>query len=337
MSDTINEILDQFAVAMMAAGIVTDDRIIPDGQLHRIHVEGHRHGTKNAAYVLHSDGRAAGWFKNFVTGATGTWCMGGGRWEIDANTRHLIEESKRQRQAEREAYNVKKAAEAFRIWSSAIPCTDHPYLKRKGINSHGLRVGTYQKWNKGESGWKQIIISNALLVPVISPDIELVNVQAIFPEIHPEIGRDKDYSGGRKKGCFFWIGEPTDTILIAEGYATAASLHEHTGHQVIIAFDCSNLLDVAQTVHKAKPDATIMICGDNDRNTPGNPGLTKAREAALAVGGKLLIPQFEDGEIGSDWNDWLANRRFSGSLKNVNLNISPLRPLQVMEAQHGSK
>ena len=46
--------------------------------------------------------------------------------------------------------------------------------------------------------------------------------------------------------------------------------------------------------------------------------------------------QFDD-EDGSDWNDWLTNRGFSGSLKNVNLNISPLGPLQVKEAQHGSK
>lgn len=62
-----------FAAAMAEAGIVTSEPILADGQLHRIHVEGHRRGTKNAAYVLHGDGRAAGWFQDFVTGTKATW------------------------------------------------------------------------------------------------------------------------------------------------------------------------------------------------------------------------------------------------------------------------
>jgi putative DNA primase/helicase len=337
MNNSLHEIINQFSGAMASAGIVTNDCIIADGQLHRIHVEGQRHGTLNGAYVLHGDGKAAGWFQNFVDGTTGTWRIGGGRWEIDQATRRQIEESKKARQVEREAYNAKKAGEACRIWSAATPCNEHPYLARKGIQSHGLRSGNWRKWIKIESGFSPIDIEGVLLVPVISPDNNLVNVQAIFPEANLEIGRDKDYLGGRKKGCFFWIGEPTDTILIAEGYATAASLHEQTGHQVIIAFDCGNLMDVAIIVRKAHPGATIIIAGDNDRKTPGNPGLTKAREAALAVGGKLLIPKFEDGEIGSDWNDWITSRRFSGSLKNEDFDISPLGSFTGMEAQHGGK
>ena len=72
MSNTINEILDQFTGAMMEAGIVTNETILADGQLHRIHVEGHRRGTKNAAYVLHGDGKAAGWFQNFVRADSAT-------------------------------------------------------------------------------------------------------------------------------------------------------------------------------------------------------------------------------------------------------------------------
>ena len=104
---------------------------------------------------------------------------------------------------------------------------------------------------------------------------------------------------------------------------------------VVAAFDCGNLMDVAQVVRANMPKAIIIIAGDNDRNTPGNPGLTKARAAAIAVGGKLLIPQFADGEIGSDWNDWITNRRFSGSPKSVNLSISPLGSFTGMEAQHG--
>ena len=70
------DILADFSNAMAAAGIVTDDTITADGHLHRIHVEGQRRGSRNAAYILHSDGFPAGWFMDFKTGTTGTW---GGR------------------------------------------------------------------------------------------------------------------------------------------------------------------------------------------------------------------------------------------------------------------
>ena len=324
-----------FAAAMAAAGIETNDPILADGQLHRIHVEGHRRGTRNAAYVLHGDGIAAGWYQDFVSGLTGTWSLGCGRWEIDLATKAKIEADRKQRQLERDQHNAKKAAEACCIWNAAAPCTDHPYLTRKGVQAHGLRVGTWRKWIEDASGWRQATIDNVLFVPVVSPDGELVNVQAILPESHPELDGNKFFNGGRKKGCCCRIGQPTETVMIAEGYATGASLHEQTGNMVIVAFDCGNLVDVARVVRAEMPKATIIIAGDNDRANPKNPGLTKAREAALAVAGKLLIPQFDDGEAGTDWNDWLTNRRFSGSLKNVNLNISPLEAFTGMEAQHG--
>ena len=32
------------------------------------------------------------------------------------------------------------------------------------------------------------------------------------------------------------------------------------------------------------------MCADNDEHTPGNPGLTKAREAAVSVGALLAVP-----------------------------------------------
>jgi putative DNA primase/helicase len=337
MNSSIHEVIGEFTRAMLAAGIETDARIEADGRLHRIQVTGQRRGTKNAAYILHADGCPAGWYQDFVSGITGTWSLGGGHWEIDQATKAKIEADRKQRQLEREQLQAKKAAEACRIWNSAMPCTVHDYLGRKDVESHGLRSGTWHKRIETEAGWHSITIENTLLVPVVSPDNNLVNVQAIFAEPHPELGRDKDFiSGARKKGCFYWIGESTDTILICEGYATGASLHEHTGHMVVIAFDCGNLMDVAVTVRKAKPDAAIIIAGDNDRKTPGNPGLTKAREAALAIGGKLLIPQFDHGESGSDWNDWITNRRFSGSPKKLNLSISPLEAFTGREAQHGA-
>ena len=91
-----------FAQAMAAAGIVTDDPIIPDGVLHRIHVEGHRRGSKNGAYLLHGDSSPAGWWMDFVTGTSGTWSASG-RFRLDDATRRQIEIAKAQRKAEQMA------------------------------------------------------------------------------------------------------------------------------------------------------------------------------------------------------------------------------------------
>lgn len=302
------EIIELFTKAMMAAGIETKTPIQADGVLHRIHISGHRQGTLNGAYILHRGGCPAGWFQDFKSGMIGAWRMDGRRWDIDPSTQRKIEADRKQLQAEREQYNAKKAAEAYRILDAAKPCTRHPYMERKGVKAYGLRAGNWRKWIWTESKWRLITIENVLFVPVVSPVGELVNVQAILPRPHLELGGDKFFNGWRKKGCCFWIGQPTNTVIIAEGYATAASLHEHTGHMAVVAFDCGNLLDVAQVIRAKIPRATIIIAGDNDRQTDGNPGLTKAREAALAIKGLLSVPKFTPDCSCTDWNDWYQFR-----------------------------
>jgi putative DNA primase/helicase len=335
-NNSIN-ILAEFTAAMATAGVMTDDPIMADGQLHRVHVEGQRHGTKNGAYVLHGDSNPAGWWLDFVSGVSGTWAAHG-QFRMDEETRRQIEKTRAERQAEQLEKHQAAALRAREIWHHANPCHSHPYLERKGTKAHGLRVADWKKWVGGPSNWKAITIPGALLIPLRDTAGAIWNLQAIFPEGHPALGRDKDFlSGARKSGLFHEIGTPTPTILVCEGYATAATVHEMTGHQTFVAFDAGNLKPVAMMLRKRFSGAAIIIAGDNDRHTPGNPGHSKAREAALAVGGKLLIPPFDDDEVGSDWNDWLTNRRFSGSLKNVNLNISPLGSSEGMEAHHGAR
>jgi putative DNA primase/helicase len=80
--------------------------------------------------------------------------------------------------------------------------------------------------------------------------------------------------------------------LLAEGFATAATLHQATGHAAAACFSCGNLLSVARALRGKFPTLRLVLCADNDVNTPGNPGLTKAREAARAVGGWLAVPVF---------------------------------------------
>ena len=68
--------------------------------------------------------------------------------------------------------------------------------------------------------------------------------------------------------------------------------------RTIVAFDAGNLLPVAKNIRELSPDSEIIICGDNDLSGVGQ---RKAKEAALAIGGKVLIPQIP----GADWNDYL--------------------------------
>jgi putative DNA primase/helicase len=135
-----------------------------------------------------------------------------------------------------------------------------------------------------------------LIAPIHDASLRLVNLQFIQPD-----GTKRFLTGGQKKNCFWRIGKKSPTILIAEGFATAASLHEVTGHQVFIAFDAGNLVNVAKIVMAKNPGAEIIIMGDNDASGIGQ---AAARSAALAIGGKYLLPK----TVGQDWNDALNAR-----------------------------
>lgn len=105
--------------------------------------------------------------------------------------------------------------------------------------------------------------------------------------------------GGGLAGLFWWIGAKTEKVLIAEGYATAATLHEESGYRVYMAFTANNLMTVGRIVSAKLPAAELVFCADNDTKTPGNPGLTKATEAAEAIGGSVTAPP-----IHGDFNDY---------------------------------
>lgn len=100
-------------------------------------------------------------------------------------------------------------------------------------------------------------------------------------------------------GLFSWVGKQSETVCIAEGVATAFTIHEETGFRVYIAFTANNLLAVAQTIRKRLPESRIVLIADNDRKTKGNPGLTKATEAATVVDGLVAVPPIE-----GDFNDY---------------------------------
>jgi putative DNA primase/helicase len=100
------------------------------------------------------------------------------------------------------------------------------------------------------------------------------------------------------------MGEPDGTIILAEGFATAASVRQATGHAAVVCFNCNNLGIVAGIMRRKYPAAAIIIAGDDDKWTDGNPGRTKAEETAAKVGAAAIFPVFKNPEKGkTDFND----------------------------------
>jgi putative DNA primase/helicase len=224
---------------------------------------------------------------------------------ISPEERARIKAEQERRQKERRERQNRAARRACAIWKTAKPApADHPYLAKKHIQPHGARLTTWQRSYEDNSGKHKLTVENALIIPLVDAAGRIRNLQAIFPTESPELGRGKDFLPfGEMSGLFWWIGpEKTDPVLIAEGFATAATLHEETGYRVYIAFTAGNLLAVGRIVRKHLPAVKIIFAADNDEKTAGNPGLAKANEAALAVDGFVAYPP-----IAGDFNDYILS------------------------------
>lgn len=294
-----------FRLAMEESGFLMDDNIVPDGRLHRMRIAGDKPGSRNGWYTLHLDHPPSGAFGSWKAGFSKTWCALGGE-RLTAADRLILQQrtaaQERMRQEETDRRHYAARTRAAQLWNNALPASDdHPYLVRKNVHAHGLR--TLRFWAKpmriADGSWRELAIANVLLVPMWDWSGELHNLQAIFPARHEQLGRDKDFlSGGRKAGLFHLLGDVAahHPLLLAEGYATAATLREVTCHPVLVTFDAGNLLPVAVETRRRFPAVDLVIAADNDTHTPGNPGLTKARAAAKACGGRLAVPFFAQEE-----------------------------------------
>jgi phage/plasmid primase-like uncharacterized protein len=105
---------------------------------------------------------------------------------------------------------------------------------------------------------------------------------------------------------------PGAPMVLAEGYATAATLREVTGFATVVAFDSGNLMDVARAYRQRDSARPIIFAADNDHHLPNRPtplpnvGKEKPTAAAEAVNGLVLLPSLAPAETGTDWNDFMA-------------------------------
>lgn len=233
----------------------------------------------------------------YLVGSFGVW-RGNDNGKQDVKiSRKQTEVSKEEREAIRarqkeqtrrlkamRAAEIRKAADHAKfVWGEYIQQGHSDYLERKGVGAHGIRFSP--------SG------NGTFAVPMCDAAGRIWGLQIVRGN---DRGRkmQKEYfpRGLDKKGHFHLIGSPTPggIILVAEGYATAVTLHESTGLSAAVAFDAGNLLAVGQGLAKAYKGARILVCADDDFASDGNPGVTAADNAAQAVSGRFVVPRFVD-------------------------------------------
>ena len=296
MSDQVSEFVD----FMRASGVGPHDAadIIGDDVKRRFRLQDDKVKVQNGSYALRiePDGFAFGWCMSFKEGTVHKWHIKTTRKLSDedrAAFKAKADAAKKARDLKTKADTADAAKRAARIWAERCGkdgTTD--YLTRKQVPLNGARI-----------------MGDMVVVP-LRQGAELKGLQFIKPD-----GSKMFNKNVGKEGSYFSIATKSDdlsTIYICEGFATGGTIRAAMSAPVIVAFDAGNLKPVAKAIRKKYSDARIVIAGDNDqwtKNQKGeawNPGVEKAQQAAVAIGGALVVvPQVpsDDEARRTDWND----------------------------------
>ncbi len=259
---------DGFRDAMLNAGLVSDVVITSDGEIHRFKADGDK--NQDSWYVFYGDGGA---FGNWRTTLRETWFRG----DLDDKRKREIrkdvvaaQKAAREKTAQQ---HLQVARTAARRWQAAQPAESHPYLTAKNVQAHGLRI-------EGDK----------LLIPLWHEQ-RLWSLQTIA--VDADGFKKRFLWHGRKSGCYLPIGTPGRRIWLAEGYSTAASVHETTGDCVVCAFDAHNLVKVAAQIRAQFIEREVWVAADND-----DAGMKAARDA-------MNMHDLEGLKAPADWKtDW---------------------------------
>lgn len=308
------------------------------GRMRRCRVEGDR--EKRGWYILHELPLSGG--DLVLVGSYGVWRgADNGAQKIDLRKRDA-EFSKEQRDSlrkrlaadrrrvdqERKQLAERAAQRAMAAWSKLTEDGESEYLAAKGVQGFGLRFTA----------------GGSAVVPLLDAQGQLHGLQFLrTPKAAAQAKRPvKEYwpAGAVKQGHFHLIGSPQWIVLVAEGYATAATAHMATGYPVAVAFDAGNIPAVAAALRKRYRDVRILILADDDQlqkclackarvvlaehpttcpacgedHRASNAGVAAASAAAIEVSGAWVAPDFPNesdrrerflaqGIKSSDFND----------------------------------
>ncbi|EJM1124681.1 LPD7 domain-containing protein [Escherichia coli] len=290
----------EFAQVLENAGLVIQGLPQMDGAIHRVATRDDKKGAKSGAYKAYLDGRPAGWYRDYRSAddSPTNWVFSGGEQHDPLARLHLRAFAQQQRDdnARKLQQQYNKQARYARSYINGLPqATAHEYLTRKGIRAApGVRLN-----NKNE-----------LVIPFSNGREEIRSYQRIPVTGGKDARILKD---SEKTGNWFTFGTPENgrPLLFAEGYATAASLHEATGLPVLMTVDAGNMIAVAENARQIWTDSPFVFCADNDHQREINKGVFSATKAAEVTNGEVIIPAFTEEEKAqglTDFNDLDASR-----------------------------
>ena len=298
------ERLDAIRAALLNAGIEPHDldavlAALPDadGKLVRFPTASKRRSKNGWLFALFDRGlpvfvTAGDW----STGAEARWIAEAGETLSDDERRELkrrMADARQARETEQANQWEQAAARAAHRWHDSTPADpNNPYLILKRTEPHSAR----------QQGRELVLLLTDF------------NGKAWSLQTVNEAGDKRLMAGGRKAGNFIVVSGPDypARILICEGYATGCTLAESDPASLVLAaVDAGNLKAVATGARNRWPNADIVVCGDDDRQTEGNPGATNARAAAIAAGARYALPEWPPAAPLnlSDFNDlhtWLV-------------------------------
>jgi phage/plasmid primase-like uncharacterized protein len=295
---------EEFATTLENLGfIVKDEHPVMDGKPHRIQVEGDKRGEKAGFYVGYSDGHPAGYAKNNRSGEETRWKAKGYTLSPEQQATLAAEAAAKLRERAK-VLQAKHEAAALRI-------------EKKLETAHSAERVPYLEHKQVLPGRDVYALDKTLLVPGYDASGKVRTAQYINEDGVKRYAKDS-----QKEGCFhvfngFEEMSKRPAIVIAEGYATAATISEALDGKaaVVSAFDAGNLPMVASAIQGKFPGKPILIAADDDHGKRTNPGQAFARKAAEAIGAIVISPVFAPGEQAreparySDFNDMKVNSR----------------------------
>ena len=305
----------QFMVFLRNNNIEPADniRLILDGQCHRYRLNGDKHGDKSGAYCIYTDGFPAGWAEDWHVGQSINWhydTSGMPKEQRDyyesPEYKKKIEVAKKKREQER-LQRQAEASDKARIRIETLPDApeNHRYLQAKQIYPYSVKLD-------GQN----------LAIPLHDINGNIKSLQWISPD-----GEKKIYPDTMPKGLFWSIGldllttHPNWPILLGEGYATMAKVHELTGYPCIAGISCYYLAETAKALKGKYAKHKIIVMADNDKKTElkrgFNPGIDHAKTLVKAgLAHDMVVPDFNNPEDGSDWDDFAL---LHGDTKTANI------------------
>lgn len=275
------------------------DQVTLDGKIHRFG----RNNSKDNAWLI-------GWTNHSVTDGSayivaeyGDWRTGekisykpSGKTLSTADRQAIkaqFEDARKRADEEKKIRNKEAADKAQKYFSSALETGRTNYMDRKKIAElYGARI-----------------FNGVLQIPLRDTEGNITGLQYISDT------SKRFLTGSKIDGSFHLIGSIENDLIICEGYATGASIHQATGLPVAVAFNAGNLVAVAKALRIKYNDINMIVCGDDDRFTvingdPVNNGRIKGDKAAMVCHGSAKYPVFSSDEPGegdskgpTDFND----------------------------------